>query len=153
MERHIIRENQNKVHQSENCPLFHADLVKDLGFMGDGPEVDNVLNGSYLPPEGIGWATARWLKHMKHTNPVAQAEISTSLKDYCHGWKLTKERTASGELHMGHFKAGAMHKKIGWFNFVMAILPYSSGYVPNRWRQGTDVMLLKKTQFFKLSLE
>ena len=150
MERHIIRENRNKVHQSENCPLFHDDLVKDLGFMGDGPEVDNVLDGSYLPPEGIGWATARWLKHMKRTNPVAQSEISTSLKDYRHGWKLTKERTASGELHMGHFKAGAMHKKIGWFNFVMAVLPYSSGYVPNRWRQGTDVMLLKKNDVYLL---
>ena len=150
MKRHIIRENRNKFHQMEKCPLFYEDLIADLGLMGDGPEVESVLNGFYIPPEGIRCATAHWLKQMKKKNSEAQSEIFTSLKDYQHGWKLTKEKTASGELHMGHFKAGAMHKKLGWFNFVMAILPFSAGYVPSRWQQGTDVMLLKKNEVYLL---
>ena len=61
------------------------------------------------------------------------------------------ERTALGELHMGHFKATARHKRLCWFNFLMAVDPYSSGYVPERWKQGTDVMILKEEEVLLLS--
>ena len=151
MNDHIADENRSKFHQTENCPLLEENILKDLGLLGDGPEIINVLNGTYIPPEGTSWATRRWLQQMKISNPMARNEIVTSLKDYRDGWKKSNERTASGELHMGHFKASAAHDRLGWFNFLMALLPYSCGYVPSRWQQGTDVMLLKKEELFLLS--
>ena len=147
----IAEENREKFHQTYNCPLFQKQLLEDLGLLGDGPEVINVLNGTYQPPEGTSWATRRWLKHMKIQDPSACKEITTSLAEYRQGWKKANERTASGELHMGHFKASARHSRLGWMNFVMAVLPYTAGYVPRRWRKGTDVMLLKKDENFLLS--
>ena len=51
---------------------------------------------------------------------------------------------------MGHFKVGASHKRIGWLNFMMAVLPYTAGYIPLRWRKGTDVMMLKEEENYLL---
>ena len=147
---HIIKENQAKYNQNVNCPLFQDGLLQDLGLLGDGPEVEKVLNGTYVPPASASWATKRWLRQMKIPNKAVRDEITTSLNEYRKGWRMAKERTASGELHMGHFKVGAAHKRIGWLNFVMAVLPYTAGYVPLRWRKGTDVMILKEEENYLL---
>ena len=148
MEKCLLQQNRSTFNQNGDCPLLQDQLLTDLGLLGDGPEVINVLNGTYDPPEGTSAATILWLKQMAISHPFARCEISTSLKSYRQGWKLAKERTATGNLHVGHFKAGALHKKLGWLNFMMAVLPYTAGYVPLRWRKGTDVMLLKKEECY-----
>ncbi len=50
MVHHIIKENQAKCNQNVKYPLFADGLLQDLGLLGDGPEVENVLNGTYIPP-------------------------------------------------------------------------------------------------------
>ena len=135
MEKHIIKENEAKFHQTEGrCPLLHGKLYRDLGAMGDGPKAQDVLNGTYEPPRGTSEATKTWLKRMKKENPHTRRKKGTSMKEFREGWKKTKERTASGELHMGHFKAGAIHKKIGWVHYQMSQIPMSTGYSPKRWK-------------------
>ena len=151
MEKHIIKENEAKFHQTEGrCPLLHGKLYRDLGAMGDGPKAQDVLNGTYEPPRGTSEATKTWLKRMKKENPHTRRKKGTSMKEFREGWKKTKERTASGELHMGHFKAGAIHKKIGWVHYQMSQIPMSTGYSPKRWKIGTDVMLLKDPDVYLL---
>ena len=151
MERHIIKENESKFHQTEDrCPLLRGKLYSDLGVMGDGPKVASVLDGTYKPPHGTSEVTIAWLKRMKIEDPAALQTVKTSLADYRRGWRLIKEQTASGELHMGHFKAGAMHKKLGWVDFQMSLLPMATGYSPKRWQKGIDVMLLKAPEVFLL---
>ena len=51
---------------------------------------------------------------------------------------------------MGHFKAGAAHKKIGWVHHQMSLIPMSTGYSPKRWKIGTDVMPLKAPEVYLL---
>ena len=128
MEKHIIAENEAKFHQTENrCPLLHGQLYRDLGAMGDGPRVKDVLNGTYIPPPGTSEATRAWLRKMKIDDPSKLREVTTSIETFQQGWKKVKESTASGELHMGHFKAGAAHKKLSWAHYQMSLLPMSSG--------------------------
>ena len=127
MERYIIRKNRDKLHQTERCPLFHKNILRYLGLMGDGPGVDKVLNGTYIPPKGTCWEVKQWLQQMEIKDKTVLIEITTSLQEYRKGWRSTKERTSSGELHMGHFKARALHRKIGWFNFIMVVFPYIVG--------------------------
>ena len=58
MERYIIKENSDKFYKTEGrCPLLIKGIICDLGLIGDGPQVDNVLNGTYTPPEGTSYAT------------------------------------------------------------------------------------------------
>ena len=151
MERHIVEENEKKFHQTEGrCPLLHSQLYKDLGAMGDGPCVAAVLDGTYIPPPGTSLETVAWLKCMKISSPLQLQKLKTSIADFQRGWKLVKEQTASGELHMGHFKAGALHSQLSWMHFEMSIMPMMTGYSPNRWKQGIDVMLLKAPEVFLL---
>ena len=151
MEKYIVRENEAKFHQTEGrCPLLHGQLYKDLGSMGDGPKVQEVFNGTYVPPPGTSDATVQWLKSLHVTDQTQREEQITSWKEYQAGWKRAKEQTASGALHMAHFKAGARHPNIGWVHFHMAMLPMASGYSPSRWQQGIDVMLLKAPDVYLL---
>ena len=151
MEKYIIRENEKKFHQTENrCPLLHGRLYKDIGVMGDGPKVEAILQGTYKPPQGTSDTTKRWLKRMAIKDKTKLRTAKTSLSEYRRGWKLIKEQTASGELHMGHFKAGSIHKNLSWVHFQMSMIPMSTGYSPHRWRKGINVMLLKKPDVYLL---
>ena len=89
--------------------LLYGCLYQDLGAMGDGPEVPNVLNGTYIPPPGTAEVTVRWLKSLKVKDTHKVDTRISSWQDFQPGWDKVKEQTASGELHMGHFKAGARH--------------------------------------------
>ena len=151
MEKEIIKENERKFHQTEGrCPLLHGQLYKDLGAIGDGPKVEEVLNGTYTPPPGTSEVTKSWLKRMTMVNPDKLKNAIISLQDYRKGWSKIKERTASGELHIGHFKAGVQHKEIGWVHFQMSMIPMATGYSPKRWQKGIDVMLLKEPEVYLL---
>ena len=56
-----------------------------------------------------------------------------------------KETTNSnGDLHFGHFKAGMAHENISLVHYLMAKIPYRTGYSPKRWKSATDVMIMKK---------
>ena len=39
LEAAIIRENEAKFHQTEDCPLLNGQLLLDIGLLGDGPQV------------------------------------------------------------------------------------------------------------------
>ena len=151
MEKAILQENETKFHQTEaRCPLLQGKLYRDLGAMGDGPQVGKVLDGTYTPPPGTSEVTKSWLRRMKIKDPDKLKSIKTTLAQYREGWKKVNEQTASGELHMGHFKAGAMHKTLGWADFQMSMIPMVTGYSPSRWKTGTDVMLLKAPEVYFL---
>ena len=151
MEKYIIKENEQKFHQTEGrCPLLHGQLYRDLGQMGEGPRVADVLDGTYVPPPGTSQITQDWLQRMKIDNATVLEQTKTSLEEYQRGWKIVNECTASGELHMGHFKAGALHHGLSWIHFEMSLLPMMTGYSPTRWRRGIDVMLLKDPDVYLL---
>ena len=151
MEKLIIAENEKKYHQTENsCPLLQGQLLEDIGLLGDGPAVEDILNGTYIPPPSSSTATKLWLKNLHIPNRDKREAIQSTLREYRHGWKLVREHTASGELHFGHYQACAQHDMLSWATFVMAGLPRATGFTPKRWRRCTDVMLLKKEGFFLL---
>ena len=152
MEKYIIAENESKFHQTERrCPLLHGQLYRDLGLIGDGPRVKDVLAGTYEPPPGTSEVVRSWLERMKIEDPDRIEHIMTSLDDFKKGWNMVAEQTASGTLHMGHFKAGANHPDIGRVHYLLAMIPMTSGYSPKRWQHGIDVMLLKAPEVYLLS--
>ena len=151
MEKYIIMENEQKFHQTEGwSPLLEGKLLQDIGLVGDGPRVEDILNGKYQTPEGSPPAVQRWIDTLKVKEPSHRKWIRTTMEDYQHGWKKVKEKTSSGFLHFGHFKAGTQTKYIGWVHYVMSILPMKYGFSPQRWCQGTDVMILKAPNVFLL---
>ena len=62
-----------------------------------------------------------------------------------------KEKTSShGSLHFGHYKAGIKNNAILMAHYVLAELPFRTGYSMKRWQQATNVMLLKSSGMYNV---
>ena len=150
MEQYILKENENKFHQIEDwCPLLEGQLAQDLGLFGEGSKVSEVLNGTYRVPGGTAPVVQRWIDTLKTPDKYQKWQFAT-LQDYRDGWRKVKERTSSGELHFGHFKAATAGSKLGWVHYTLSLLPMKFGFSPARWKKGTDVMILKSSNNFLL---
>ena len=110
LEAAIIRENEAKFHQTEDCPLLNGQLLLDIGLLGDGPQVESILLGTYEIPADDPQETQDFLRAMKRPAVAVYPELPASLPSYRQSWKRARERTASGTIHYGHFKAHRMAK-------------------------------------------
>ena len=54
------------------------------------------------------------------------------------------ERTGTRDIHFGHFKAATRHNLNLLLHYALAEIPFRSGYSPSRWKQASDLMILKK---------
>ena len=61
-----------------------------------------------------------------------------------------REKTASHDLHFGHFKAATTHDHNLYLHYIMAEIPFRTGFVPDRWKVATNVMILKKAGLFNI---
>ena len=61
-----------------------------------------------------------------------------------------KEKTASHEIHFGHFKAACEHEHNLFVHYIMAEIPLRTGFSLMRWRVATNVMILKKAGLFNI---
>ena len=66
------------------------------------------------------------------------------MEEFKDSWKKAREDTATGSIHFGHFKASTEHKLNLLLHYALAEIPFRSGYTPERWKQATNVMILKK---------
>ncbi len=156
MENAIIDENIKKYHQTEpTCPFHHQPLLDHFGFYGEGPATSSVYLGTYDIPSSVDKYTSTYLD-VCAKDPRTQQEGDTTLhrsyQDFHRGWKLMKEKTSSnGNLHFGHFKAALTSPSLTACHYVLAEIPFRTGYSPCRWRKATNVMILKKAGVFDLA--
>ena len=116
--------NETNFHQTEDCPLLNGQLLMDIGFLGEGPQVENVLRGTYAIPADTlqGTQVFDWRsEYLKQKNTQNCQRVETS--ERTHG----KWQTAL----YGHFEAGGQHDYIGWLDYMSAV-PFTSGCSPRR---------------------
>ena len=58
-------ENYAKYSQTSTTPTMHGPLARDLGFQGDSPACEAILNGTYIPPPGTDPYTIEYLNHLR----------------------------------------------------------------------------------------
>ena len=107
MEEAIIKENTQKCHQTEKtCPFLKNPLKNHFGPLGKGPATEMVLNGSYITPPCENQQTKQFLQvcSLKNKEHV-KTDLKRTKEQYVESWKKIKEKTASRQLHYGHFKA------------------------------------------------
>ena len=115
-------ENEAKMHQTEGgSQLLEDEFIADLGRFGEGPQSNNVLEGTYTPPITATAATADFLKACKkppnYKPPPHQTPIIKRFNSIKHSWKLRKEKTCTYNQHIGHYKAIMKHDYLSWFFF------------------------------------
>ena len=128
-------------------------LHDDVGYLGNTPQSQAILNGTYVPPPGLSEGAVRFIQHLRTPPSIVQEgpmpnDISTD--SYQYYWKKAKEQTSSGVsgLHFGHYKAGLWSPKLWQLEHGLTNIPNRTGYSPDRWRKCVDVMLLKKELVF-----
>ena len=146
MEKAIIKENIHKYHQTEStCPFMHDPLKNHFGDFGIGPASEQLLAGTYIPPANISEQTKDYIELCRlPKGKMIINPLTRSLDYYNDSWKKMKEKTASRELHFGHFKAATYNQDLMEIHYNLAEVPFRSGYSPSRWRNATNVMILKK---------
>ena len=74
--------------------------------------------------------------------------LKRTASDYKRSWEMMKEKTSSRHLHFGHFKASCENNLVTIVNYILSEIPFQTGYSPIRWRNTTDVMILKKVGLY-----
>ena len=107
MEDAIIPINREKFHQSEaTCPFLQEPLVTDFGFYGEGPRMEDFWQGNYVVPTSVDEVTREYINICQSTQqPTTNSAIQRSAIEFRDSWKKMLEKTASRQLHFGHFKA------------------------------------------------
>jgi hypothetical protein len=155
MEQALADENNRRFNQAATTPFMVPPLSNYIDHLGINQYSQQILDGTFEIPEGTDHYAARLIPHLKRS-PLVVAGKGSSLeftaKEHRRGWKKAKEATSSGPsgIHFGHFIAGSTHEAVCLFDATMTNFPYKSGYSPDRWQQGTNVMLEKKPGNFQV---
>jgi len=132
----VMRENERKYHQTEGgSQLLDSIFQKDFGSFGEGPAMDEVLQGTYAIPPHATQATKYFLEACKAPDSFETLSVNpivSRYRDYAHSWKCRKQKTTSANQHMGHYKACMSHPFLSWLLFQRAAIPTISGYSPQR---------------------
>ena len=151
----IIEENEKKYHQTEGTSQITSPILLPLlGKHGEGPAIDQILNGTFNPPPGISQSTIDFLQECKlpdNAPPIPTPDIGRRYVSHVKSWRVRKEKTASANEHIGHYKACAGHPQLSWLMFQRMEIPDKTGYSPTRHRSCIDLMILKKSRNFLLS--
>ncbi len=153
IERAIIKENEKKYHQCETtCPFLSKTMKKDFGEYGEGKATQQVLEGKYICKNNNNPLTQTFIDCCKKDNEirVEKDAFTRTPQKFKQSWKKMKEKTSSHDLHFGHFKAACKNTKNILLHYVMAELPFITGYSPSRWKTATNVMILKKSGLYNL---
>ena len=149
MVRAIIKENKQKYHQCEDsCPFLQYPLIEEFGAYGNTENIEKVLKGEYECPPDTDEFTKLFItlcKQQAHTTSMKR-----SVKQFKHSWKKMKEKTGTHDIHFGHFIASCQHEHNLLVHFIMAEIPFRSGFAPTRWKEATNVMILKKSGMFDI---
>lgn len=154
IEKALASENERRFRQASDTPFLQPPLYDLVGPLGTGPSVADILSGCFQPPPGLDPFLQKFIEQLARPPMVLPRCVSLDLSamDHITGWAKAKERTSSGPsgIHFGHFKAGALHANISELEHQLAHIPYVSGISPERWRQGTNVMLEKSKGNFRV---
>ena len=104
------------------------------------------MKGTYQTPTKIDDDTTSYLKQctIPNNNKKATTKLSRSVEEFKQSWQKMNKRTGTRDIHFGHFKAATRHNLNLLLHYALAEIPFRSGYSPSRWKQASDLMILKK---------
>ena len=105
---HLHKRNRKHFSQAQGSPFTVSPLVDQLGYCGDGPSADQILDGTY-DAQGMDSNVALLLRHLKQTAEMAAlpSHPTVTEQDYRGKLQVWKESTTTSPsgLHLGHYKA------------------------------------------------
>ena len=149
IEKILIQENEKTDHQTEGgSQLLLPEFIKDVGHYGEGPRINDIMSGEYIPPNQATTSTKDFLATCTREKIAKEMavppDIVSRFKYQKTSWMTRKEKTCTNNHHIGHFKAIFKDKSLSWLFFQRADIPEISGYSPKRHSTCVDLMIMKK---------
>ena len=132
-----------------SCPLFEEAILHNIGETGNGPEVPNILNGTYTPLPGTSKPVCTFLHYMCRSSKTLTLQISDcfmSLEEFVHSWKGVRTSTSSIGPHIGHYKAATQNLQLTKIFHMKLEIPFLGVFAPDRYPKWLDVMIMKKAE-------
>jgi hypothetical protein len=105
---HLQQRNQRHFGQAKGSPFTVPPLLQEIGYRGDGPSVEQILNGTN-DATGLDSNFALLLQHLKQTEEMAALDAHPTIteQEYIGKLRVWKESTSTSPsgLHLGHYKA------------------------------------------------
>jgi hypothetical protein len=153
LEQALLEENQRRFNQAAGSPFMKPPLSLVVGKYAETmPAISILQAGSEDQPNGRDRYTNLLLDSMRRPPDWQPLQVEDSKEAFVQGWCKSREHTAAGPsgLHFGHFIAACKHPELQTIEWQMATYPLRSGYSPQRWQQGVEVMLLKQQNNFNI---
>jgi len=125
------------------APTTNPDTA--IGELGtNSPAFKQVLAGWFEPEPHMDNYMTKLLKYWSQPTRVQDIPKCT-LHEYWDGWCKAWELMSSSlsGIHFGHYMVGMFNPDILIFNASMADIPMQTGYSPNWWKEGLNIMLEK----------
>lgn len=139
--------------QSYGTPFLTEPLLSDIGLRGDGPKVDDILEGTYDHPD-VDPITKVYIQELCYPNDYTYDDDVNKVTPSDNKYDLhrTKERTSSSPsgLHYGMWKANSMHDLLNDTDTIFRDISLRHGIVYKRWMKAIDVELLKEEGNFNI---
>ena len=105
---HLQDRNRKHFGQAHGTPFTVMPLSNDMGFGGDGPTGDSILEGEYNF-EGLQDNVKTLLAHMKRVHAISTSDVRPTItedeyRDKLRIWSESTTTSPSG-MHLGHYKA------------------------------------------------
>ena len=126
---------------------MQGELAANLGYCGDTDTCQQILQWTYIPPDGTDEPTCAYLRELERPPLVHHPPpMGISTKTFQQGWRKMKEFTSSGisKIHFGHMKACADSQLLSDFEATVCHIPYVTGYSPVEWQTSINNMIEKK---------
>ena len=145
----IMEENKSKFMQNYDTPFLSEPLNNIVGPMGLSEAADDILRGTFIPPEDTDDDTKEVIRHMKMdpriaaNGPIRNGTTTFEFKKF---WKRSREKISSSRsgIHNGHYVAAAQDDYLAKLTSQLSSLPWIMGTTINRWKTSVNVELEKK---------
>lgn len=142
-----LAENKKKYLQSYDTPCLMEPLISALGLKGDGPAVDDILNGQFNCPD-VSPTTQAFLRELASPQqPTPSPEYSRiSEQNNIDDLKKTQEKTSSSpsKLHYGLWKTNSLDPTLNSIDTIFRDITFRHGLTLTRWYKALDIELLKE---------
>ena len=142
----ISEANKTKYTLCYNTPLLQQPMLHELGPNGSGPAVQDILEGTYQPPETLDEITKEYIQHLKYAKQNNEEVPIIIVQDHRYNLQKTKENKSSSPsgLHYGLWKANGQNDILAQVDTIFCNLTYRWGVVLNYWLKVVDIALLKE---------
>ena len=148
IEKALMKEGSARFLQSYGTDFTVPPLVDDFSDLLS-ESIDEVLQGTYEPPDGTGEFVRKLLPHLKLPPDVPiEGNIGAVLDVDAHiaGWKKMKSKVNASPFGntFADYIAGCEDVAIALVDSLLGFIPCFTGMIPDSWLHVIDVMIPKK---------